>query len=126
MKAHRIPLSIFSFLRNNQLVKPKRNPIAAVIVFLALAALLPTQRLHRDGVELSTKTTWKAWQTDLSGAARKDLATVSIPDCPCPSGSCEESCPYGEVSTPDRGIDKFFILTQVVTGKTQTSYQSTL
>src|SRR5258708_38587829 len=46
MKAHRIPLSIFSFLRNNQLVKPKRNPIAAVIVFLGLAALLPAQSQH--------------------------------------------------------------------------------
>lgn len=82
-------------------------------------------RLQRDGVDLSTKTTWSAWQTDLAGAGRQDLASVDLPDCSCPTGSCEESCPYGVVWVPDDGVGKFFLLTQFVSGKTQPVYKVT-
>ena len=82
------------------------------------------RRLQRDGVDLSTKTTWQAWQTDLAGAGRLDLASLPLPDCPCPTGGCEETCPYGEVSAPDNGIEKFFLVTQFVSGKTQPLYKS--
>ncbi len=83
------------------------------------------RRLQREGVDLSTKTTWQAWQTDLTGAGRQDLASLSLQDCPCPTGSCEETCPYGEVSAPDEGIGKFFLLTQFIAGKTQPLYNAT-
>jgi hypothetical protein len=82
------------------------------------------RRLQRDGVDLSTKTTWLGWQTDLAGAGRQDVASVPLPDCACPTGSCEESCPYGEVWVPDDGVARFFLLTQFVTGQTQPIYQS--
>ncbi len=83
------------------------------------------RRLQRDGVDLSTKTTWMAWQTDLAGAGRKDLATTVLPDCSCPTGGCEETCPYGNVWVPEDGVGKFFLLTQFVSGKSQPIYKAT-
>jgi hypothetical protein len=82
-------------------------------------------RLQRDGVDLSTKTTWSSWQTDLSGGARQDLTSVDLPDCSCPTGSCEESCPYGVGWVPDEGVGRFFLLTQFASGKTQPVYKAT-
>lgn len=83
------------------------------------------RRLQRDGVDLSTKTTWLSWQTDLSGAGRQDLASIALPECSCPTGGCEETCPYGEVWVPDDGVSKFFLQTQFVSGKTQPLYKAT-
>jgi hypothetical protein len=83
------------------------------------------RRLQRDGVDLSTKTTWVSWQTDLAGAGRQDVASITLPDCSCPTGGCEETCPYGEVWLPDAGVGKFFIMTQFVTGKAQPFYKAT-
>lgn len=83
------------------------------------------RRLQRDGVDLSTKITWLSWRTDLAGAGREDAASTALPDCSCPTGSCEESCPYGEVWVPDDGVGKFFLMTQFVSGKTQPLYKAT-
>jgi len=82
------------------------------------------RRLQREEVDLSTTTTWQAWQTDLSGAGREDLATSKFPDCRCPTGTCEESCPYGVVWAPDTGVDKFFLMTQLVAGQTAPVYKA--
>jgi hypothetical protein len=83
------------------------------------------RRLQRDGVDLSTKTTWLGWRTDLDGKGREDVASTTLPDCSCPSGSCEETCPYGQVWVPDDGVGKFFLLTQIVSGKMQPLYKAT-
>jgi len=83
------------------------------------------RRLQRDGVDLSTKTTWLSWQTELSGAGREDVASITLPECSCPTGGCEESCPYGEVWAPEDGVGRFFLLTQFVSGKTQPLYKAT-
>jgi hypothetical protein len=83
------------------------------------------RRLQRDGVDLSTRTTWQSWQTDLSGTGRQDVASIALPDCPCPTGGCEETCPYGQVWVPDDGLGRFFLLTLFVSGKTQPLYQAT-
>ena len=72
------------------------------------------RRLEREEVDLSTATTWQAWQTDLAGGAREDLASAKLPDCRCPTGSCEESCPSGVVWVPDGGLEGFFLLTHFV------------
>ncbi|MGO8797422.1 MAG: hypothetical protein ACLQLC_21595 [Candidatus Sulfotelmatobacter sp.] len=82
------------------------------------------RRLQRDGVDLSTKTTWLSWQTDLAGAGLQDLASVALPDCSCPTGGCEETCPYEDVWVPDAGVGKFFLLTQFVSGKSQPVYKA--
>jgi hypothetical protein len=82
------------------------------------------RRLQREDVSLSTATTWQAWQTDLSGAGREDLATSKFPDCRCPTGTCDESCPYGVVWAPDTGVDKFFLMTQYVAGQTAPVYKA--
>jgi hypothetical protein len=83
------------------------------------------RRLQRDGVDLSTKTSWLGWRTDLAGAGREDLTSTILPECSCPSGSCEESCPYGEVWVPDEGVGKFVLMTQFVAGKAQPIYKAT-
>jgi len=82
------------------------------------------RRLEREEVDLSTATTWQAWQTDLAGGAREDLASARLPDCRCPTGSCEESCPTGVVWVPDGGLEKFFLLTQYVAGQTTPVYKA--
>ncbi len=82
------------------------------------------RRLQRDGVDLSTQTTWLGWQTNLSGGERKEIASITLPDCSCRTGSCEETCPSGEVWAPD-GVEKFFLLTQFVAGQTEPTYKST-
>jgi hypothetical protein len=81
------------------------------------------RRLERDDVDLSTATTWKAWRTDLTGASREDLTSTKFPDCRCPTGTCEESCPYGQVWTPGDGIGKVFLMSQFVAGKTTPIYK---
>jgi hypothetical protein len=76
------------------------------------------RRLQREGVDLSVIATWQAWRTDTNGTGREDLATVKLPDCRCPTGSCEESCPSGVVWVPEDGVDRFLLMTQFLAGKT--------
>jgi hypothetical protein len=83
------------------------------------------RRLQRDGVDLSTKITWQGWQTDAAGAGRQDVGSITLLECSCPTGACEESCPQGEVWVPQNGVGKFFLLTQFVAGKTQPIYKAT-
>jgi hypothetical protein len=82
------------------------------------------RRLKRDDVDLSTKNTWLSWRSDLAGADRQDMASVPLPDCSCPTGSCEDSCPYGQVWIPDAGLGKFLLMTQFVEGKAQATYKA--
>jgi hypothetical protein len=83
------------------------------------------RRLQRDGVDLSIKTTWLSWRTNVAGTGREDAVSIALPDCSCPTGSCEETCPYGEVWVSDDGVGKFFLITQFVSGKTQPLYKTT-
>ena len=82
------------------------------------------RRLQREDIELSVATTWQAWQTDLNGSKREDLASMKLPECRCPTGACEESCPIGVVWTPDDGVGKFFVMTQFVAGKDEPAYKA--
>jgi hypothetical protein len=82
------------------------------------------RRLEREELDLSITTTWQAWRTDESGDAKEDLATVKIPECACPSGTCEESCPAGEAWVPDGGVADFFLMSQVVAAKTGPAYKA--
>jgi hypothetical protein len=84
-----------------------------------------SRRLVRDEVDLSETTTWRASQTDLSGGAREELASSSFPDCRCPTGACEESCPVGAAWVPDDGAGKFFYMTQFTAGKAGAVYKET-
>jgi hypothetical protein len=82
------------------------------------------RRLQRDGVDLSTKTKWLAWRTDLTGGSRQELASITLPECSCPTGGCEETCPYVEVWAPPSGVLDFFLLTQFIAGKTNAIYKA--
>ncbi|MGC2370304.1 MAG: hypothetical protein WA474_14660 [Candidatus Sulfotelmatobacter sp.] len=83
------------------------------------------RRLQRDGVDLSNRLSWTSWRTDLAAANREEIASITLPDCSCKTGACEESCPYEEVWIPSEGVGKFFLLTQFVAGQTQAIYKST-
>ncbi len=82
------------------------------------------RRLQREDVDLSTATTWQAWQTDLNGGGREEIASLKLPDCRCPTGSCEESCPAGVVWAPDGSVGTFFLMTQFVAARTTPTYKS--
>lgn len=82
------------------------------------------KRLQRDGVDLSTETSWQAWQTDLTGAHREEIASDKLGECRCTTGSCDETCPYERVWAPAGGLGDFFIATQVVTGQMATAYKA--
>jgi hypothetical protein len=81
------------------------------------------QRLQREDVDLSVTTKWRAWQTDLRGSQREEIASAKFPECSCPTGACEESCPIGTVWAPANGIAGFFLMTQFVAGKDQPAYK---
>jgi hypothetical protein len=81
------------------------------------------RRLQREDVDLSTVTTWQFWRTDLSGAIREDLTASKFSDCHCTTGSCEETCPYGNLWVPDTGVGKFFLMTQFVAAPTLPAYK---
>jgi hypothetical protein len=83
------------------------------------------RRLQRDGVDLSTKTTWSAWRTDLAGSKREEMVSTTLPECSCPTGGCEESCPYGQVWVPKDGVGNFFLLTLFVSGQDHPTYKAT-
>jgi hypothetical protein len=82
------------------------------------------RRLDRDEINLSTNILWQAWRTDLSGGTREDIASVKLPECACPTGVCDETCPVGTFWSPDEGIDKFFLLTQYIAGQTERTFKS--
>ena len=81
------------------------------------------RRLEREEVDLSTTTTWHAWQTDLSGGGREDATSTKLPECRCTTGSCEETCPVGVAWVPETGLDTFFVLNLFVAGQTTPSYK---
>ena len=81
------------------------------------------RRLQREEVDLSTTVTFQAWRTDVEGKAREEVTSTKLPDCRCPTGSCDESCPSVVVWAPDGGIQNFFLMTQVVAGQTATTYK---
>ena len=83
------------------------------------------RRLQRDGVDLSTKTTWSSWETDLTGSERQEVASMAFPDCTCPTGGCEETCPYGEVWVPGDEVGNFFLVRELVAGQTKPIYKAT-
>jgi hypothetical protein len=82
------------------------------------------RRLQRDGVDLSTRTTWSAWRTDQVGAKREEMISTALPECSCPTGGCEETCPYGQVWVPKDGVGNFFLLTMFISGQDHPTYKS--
>ena len=82
-------------------------------------------RLERDNVELSVTTAFSAWRSDLGGRQREDIASVELPECRCPSGSCSETCPELRVWAPEAGAGKYLLVTQFVSGQTESKYIST-
>jgi hypothetical protein len=81
------------------------------------------RRLQREEVDLSTTVSFQAWRTDVEGKAREEVTSTKLPDCRCPTGSCDESCPSVSVWAPDGGIQDFFLTTQMVAGQTATTYK---
>jgi hypothetical protein len=81
-------------------------------------------KLTRENVELSVNTTFRAWQSDLTGKAKHDLTTFDFPECRCATGTCSETCPEARFWVPDGGVEDYFFLTRVTQGQTETKYLS--
>jgi len=84
------------------------------------------RRLQREEMDLSSATTWQAWQTDIDGNSRLDLVSSALPECRCTTGSCEETCPYGVVWVPEEGVGGFFLVTQFMAGQTGPTYKASV
>lgn len=82
------------------------------------------RRLQREDVDLSTTNSWQAWQSGLSAAGREDLTSSKLPACRCKSGACDDDCAYPATWSPEGGIGGVFVLTQVVSGQTETAYKN--
>jgi len=82
-------------------------------------------RLERDNVELAVTTTFSAWQTDLTGQQRKEITSVDLPECRCPTGSCSETCPEVRVWAPQVGSGNYLLVTRFIPGQTESKYLAT-
>jgi len=83
-----------------------------------------SRRLQRDNVDLSLTNTFLAWQTDLVDRYERDLSSSTLPECRCTTGSCSETCAYGDFWFPENGVSQFFLLTHLVEGQTQPEYKA--
>lgn len=81
-------------------------------------------RLTRDNVDLSVSTEFRAWQSNLAGKQKEDLASISFPECRCTTGSCPETCPEVRFWVPEAGLSDYFMLTRLIQGQTETKYLS--
>lgn len=75
-------------------------------------------------VDLSVSTTFRAWQTDLSGGRSEEIASNSLPACKCETGVCSESCPEVAYWVPEGGVSDYFLATHWIPGQIQSDYQN--
>jgi hypothetical protein len=81
---------------------------------------------NEDGAEVSVATTYHAWQANLAGGSRSQIAVFTFPPCACGTGVCSENCPEGGFWFPDDGVDDFFIVNHWIPGQIDSTYQSSL
>jgi len=74
------------------------------------------------GQELSVNTTFRAWQTDLSGQQAQEIASQSFPPCKCETAVCSETCPEASYWPPDEGVGVFFVTTEWTPGQIGSEY----
>lgn len=79
---------------------------------------------NADGIEASVTTTMRAWQTDLDGGHRVQIASYSFAPCQCGTGACPETCPEAGFWFPDDGVDSLFIVNHWIPGQIGATYQS--
>jgi hypothetical protein len=77
-----------------------------------------------EGIEESVSTSYRVWQTDMSGIDPKPCVASSFPSCQCETSVCQETCPEAEFWSPIRGVDDFFLITQLVPGQLGSTYQA--
>ena len=81
-------------------------------------------KMTRDNVELSVRTTFHSWQSALMGRDKSDVVSIDFPECRCTTGACSETCPEVRFWIPDTGVDDYFMLTRLIQGTTETKYIS--
>ena len=74
------------------------------------------------GQEMSVNTTFRAWQTDLSGQQAQEIASQSFPPCKCETAVCSETCPEASYWPPDEGGGDFFVMTEWIPGQIGSEY----
>ncbi len=79
---------------------------------------------NAEGLDRSVTTTFRAWQTDLAGEHRNQIAGFEFSPCECGTGACSETCPEAAFWIPDGGVDDFFLLTRWIPGQIGATYES--
>ncbi len=74
------------------------------------------------GQDISVNTTFRAWQTDLSGGHPEDIASYSFAPCKCETAVCSETCPEAAYWLPERGVDNHFVVTHWIPGQIGSQY----
>ena len=74
-------------------------------------------------LDLSVSTTFRAWQTDLSGGQQEEITSDPLPTCKCETGACTESCPEVAYWVPEEGVSDFFLATHWIPGQIQSDYR---
>jgi len=74
------------------------------------------------GQELSVATTFRAWDTDLSGQQPQEIASQAFPPCKCETAVCSETCPEASYWPPDEGVGVFFVTTEWTPGQIGSEY----
>lgn len=74
-------------------------------------------------LDLSVSTTFRAWQTNLSGGQAEEITSHSLPTCKCETGACTESCPEVAYWVPEEGVSDFFLATHWIPGQIQSDYR---
>src|SRR6266568_9593895 len=74
------------------------------------------------GQELSVATTFRAWDTDLSGQQRQEIASQAFPPCKCETAVCSETCPEASYWSPDEGVGDLFVTTEWTPGQIGSEY----
>jgi hypothetical protein len=79
------------------------------------------------GLELSVRSTARAWRTDLAGGKPETITSLSSPGwCPCTTGTCSESCPEWYGWAPDGIVSDFFLVTRVTSGQIGSTYHESV
>lgn len=78
-----------------------------------------------DGADVSVSTRFHAWETDLNGGGRSEIAGFSFPPCACGTGVCSETCPEAGVWFPRDGVGGLFLVNHWIPGQLDSTYQST-
>lgn len=65
---------------------------------------------------------YRVWQTDLSGGHVENIYSFRFPPCKCETGARYDFCPEAKFWAPASGVNGYFFVTHLVEGQLQSQY----